>query len=206
MKRLDLTGKVFARLTVLGEAEPRGPIRHWRVICECGTEKVVAQASLRGGCTKSCGCLQREKAAAAHTTHGLSDHPLYAAWGWMRTRCRNPNFIEYDRYGGRGIKVCERWGEFTAFLEDMGPTFRPGLSLDRIDNDGDYEPGNCRWVTQKTQCRNTRRNRTITCMGETKCVAEWAEHLNISPYTLYGRLNRGWCVTRTLITGVSNGV
>ena len=120
-------------------------------------------------------------------------------WNDMIQRCRNPNSKDYKNYGGRGIKVCERWHEFEGFYEDMGD--KPdGMSLDRIDNDGDYRPSNCRWATAKTQCRNRRGNRMLTYDGQTKCASAWAEVVGTTPSALHMRLVRGWSVERALTT------
>jgi hypothetical protein len=118
----------------------------------------------------------------------------------MRTRCTNPNVPNYKDYGGRGIAVCERWRSFEAFLADMGP--RPGLgySIERINNDGDYEPGNCRWADRAQQSNNRRNNRLLTWNGETKTLAEWSRTTGLDYAALLARLNRGWSVERALST------
>ena len=196
---LDLTNEKYGRLLVVSEAERAKPNsqgcrqRMWSCVCECGKDVVVRQGHLRAGATTSCGCYHREK----HTVHGKWGCGAYVTWDSMKRRCQNPNFHQYRHYGGRGIKVCQRWQSFEHFYEDMGK--RPeGMSLERIDNDKGYSPGNCRWADRKTQARNTRRNRNITVNGKTKCVAEWAEGLGLKADTVYGRLNRGWSGVRAL--------
>jgi hypothetical protein len=129
-------------------------------------------------------------------------HPLYSIWQLMLTRCRNPNHPYFRVYGGRGITVCARWHDFKLFLEDMGPR-PPGHSIDRIDNDGNYEPGNCRWATPLQQSRNSSWNRMVTYNGETKCAAEWAEALNLPYKTLTARLRAGWSAERALLEPVN---
>lgn len=130
--------------------------------------------------------------------HGLSTSGAYASWEGMRARCLNPNSPTFHHYGGRGISVCHRWGEFTAFLTDMGE--RPeGATIDRIDVNGDYSPENCRWATRREQSLNTRRNVRWTFAGETLTVSEWAAHLGVSKSTLRMRVKRdGWTVEQAL--------
>lgn len=132
--------------------------------------------------------------------HGLCGTPTYRSWVAMKARCNNPNTKSYKDYGGRGIKVCDRWANsFVAFLEDMGE--RPeGETLDRIDLNGDYEPGNCRWLPRANQTRNTRRNKRITFRQETKTISEWAAEFGINPINLNRRLRRGWSVEEALTT------
>jgi hypothetical protein len=158
----DLRGQRFGRLAPTEdlrlELSSGRRMVYWRCVCDCGETTTVLAAHLTRGKTLSCGCLQREGRGKASFKHGLVDTTEYAIWTAMLRRCRNPNCWPYKWYGGRGIRVCERWqGEdgFVNFLADMGP--RPeDMTLDRIDTNGHYEPANCRWVTQKENCRNSR--------------------------------------------------
>jgi len=209
-KRIDLTGQRFGRLTVVEKAERATDGRAlWRCTCECGGEKITRAQRLSSGATRSCGCLGREKSAErapdlsrANRTHGMTDTPEYESWSAMVQRCTNQRNPDYSGYGGRGITVCGRWRtSFEAFYADMGP--RPAeTSLDRIDVNGNYEPGNCRWATRKEQQRNTRRNRLVMAFGEELPLAEWAERIGIDYGALQGRLDRGWSTERALTTGV----
>jgi len=155
------TGDKYGRLTIIKEVKNLNikNVRFFLCSCECGNEKVIILNSLRSGDTKSCGCYRKEIVTERSITHGLWKQPLYNTWVNMKQRCYNPNFRDYINWGARGIKVCDRWiNSFSNFLEDMGD--RPdGKSLDRINNDGDYEPSNCRWATSKEQINNQRRFR-----------------------------------------------
>jgi hypothetical protein len=197
---LNLTGQKFHKLTVVQEADHRAAGRYWLCRCECGNTAVIKQTALRRGATKSCGCLKAEMLTARNTTHGLSRTREYNIWQRMKARCNDPGNKDYDRYGGRCFKVCERWMDsFENFYADMGPKPR-GRSLDRYpNNDGDYEPGNVRWATQSQQCRNKANNRLLTHSGVTLCVADWADRLGVKFSVLNDRINRyGWSIERAL--------
>lgn len=160
----DLTGQTFGRLTVLGRGEHKGRHRLWSCRCTCGAEKDVLGFNLKSGITTSCGCYRREvcaeRATARMTKHGDAAGggmtSEYRAWVDMRARCEKPQCRAFPYYGARGIKVCERWSNFATFLDDMGRRPSPRHSLDRIDNDGDYTPENCRWATRDVQSHNKR--------------------------------------------------
>ena len=196
-KRLEL-GCRFGRLVVLREVAshrtPNGSIvRRVECECDCGEVGVFGLPRLRNGGTKSCGCLGREQRAKRWTTHGGTGRPEYRVWSGIKGRCCNDSDSGYASYGGRGIKVCERWREsFAAFLEDMGERPSPEHSIDRIDNDGDYCPENCRWATRAEQSRNMRSNVFIEHEGESLCVADWAKRYGMTPSMLARRLASGW--------------
>jgi hypothetical protein len=155
----DLTGRVFTRLTVLERATSRNHSAYWRCKCECGNLYEAQGSQLRNERTKSCGCLKRERIVAQSTTHGHKTRegtsPTYNSWSNMMARCTRPTHPRYKDWGGRGITVCERWLVFENFLADMGEK-PPGKTLDRKENSGNYEPGNCRWATPAEQAANTR--------------------------------------------------
>jgi hypothetical protein len=181
MKRISMVGRSFGLLTVLRDLESKSGQKKSRVLarCACGAEQTFTASDLRTGNTTSCGCARRAMHAARLTKHGHSKgSPEFMSWTSMRSRCNTPTNKAYANYGGRGITVCERWNDFKAFLSDMGP--RPhGASLDRFpDNDGNYEPTNCRWATPAEQARNRRSTINLTLNGETKCLLDWCVEKN----------------------------
>ena len=198
----DLTGRVFGKLTVLSMAgRTKANAVTWNAHCECGSTRVVVGGNLTSGITKSCGCSRN---GSGVRTHGRSKSRIYYAWASMITRCHNPHAKKYKDYGARGIAVCERWRQsFAAFLEDMGERPTPQHQLDRKNNDGDYEPGNCRWATRAEQMANRRITERFTHAGKTLTLVEWAKETGIEYSTLRQRLHRyGWTVERSLTEGV----
>ena len=160
---MDLTGHNYGRLTVLSYAERKGRSHHWLCGCQCGNSSVVVGANLRSGHTQSCGCFRIEKAIKDNKTHGMTRSPEYRAWVKMKGRCYNKSDVSYKNYGARGITVCDRWvNSPEVFLGDMGLKPSPWHSLDRTDNNGNYEPSNCRWATKREQCINQRTRCTNT--------------------------------------------
>lgn len=189
----QLTGKRFTRLVALyptGEKR-RGQIV-WKCQCDCGRQVDVCSYHLTSGNTKSCRCLNDELIRARSITHGLSNSPEYNSWSGMHTRCYNPNNPKYPRYGGRGIKVAPRWWHFEEFLSDMGKKPSPEMSINRIDNDGDYEPGNCEWADDFKQQSNTSTNRRIELDGESKILAQWSRESGLGEGTIRSRIASGW--------------
>ena len=173
MIKADITGHRFGRLTAVrftGRSGNGG--RAWHCACDCGGSIVAYVGKLRDGGVVSCGCSRRK--------HGLTRsraqwHPLYLTWALMRNRCSNPKNTNYKNYGGRGIKVCTRWDDFTLFLADVGEK-PPGKTIDRIDNDGDYEPGNVKWSTRSEQQRNKRRPSSGWWSDPDRIHPRWAKH------------------------------
>ena len=160
----DLSGRQFGRLTVIERIDGPSVKVHWRCRCRCGNELITITHSLNAGLTQSCGCLQRERTAAASARHGHANRgrlsPEYHSWMNLRMRCTNQGHPGYSYYGGRGIRVCQRWANnFQNFLDDMGKKPFPTASIDRINNDGHYTPSNCRWATKRQQRLNQRPRR-----------------------------------------------
>ena len=140
-------------------------IRYGLYKCYCGKEFAAQSDNIKSGHTKSCGCYSKEMALKANTTHGCTRHPLYSTWNGIVSRTTNPNSTGFKEYGGRGISICERWRDIKNFIDDMYPTYKEGLTLDRIDANGNYEPSNCRWTTKTVQSRNTRTIRSTNKSG-----------------------------------------
>jgi hypothetical protein len=160
--------------------------------CPCGKEFKAIIWNVKSKTVQSCGCLEVQrklKLIKRNETHKLSHNPIYDIWFAMLNRCNNVKDRNYKHYGGRGISVCERWGKIENFIEDMYPTYQKGLQIDRTDNNGNYEPSNCRWITAKQNLNNTRSNRIIEYNGMRKTVSEWADHLNVPYQTLLTRIN-----------------
>jgi len=160
-KYFDLTGKTYGMLHVVERVDGKfvGSVK-WKCLCACGSETIVRGTNLYNGTTKSCGCLRRKLSSQKFKTHGLNGSPTWNTWSSMKTRCTNPKATNYGLYGGRGIKVCDRWQKFELFLHDMGE--RPiGKTLDRIDVNGDYEPSNCRWASKEEQAQNRRQTKMV---------------------------------------------
>lgn len=202
---IDLSGQRFGRLTVIGYVGSRTGYALWLCNCECGSQTVAVGKDLRAGKTVSCGCQRSDRMRELGLTnlrHGMTDTPEWRAWKGMLERCYLESYEQFHNYGGRGIAVCDRWREsFENFFADMGTRPGPKYSLDRIDNNGNYEPGNCRWATPAQQLHNQRRTVMLTHDGITLPLVEWAEKVGIAPETIRRRvLTRGWTVERALTT------
>ena len=195
--RINPIGKVYGRLTVTSAAgikvSPSGRRRSlWFCLCECGGSTTISSKVLAEGSSRSCGCLQKDRVSSAVSTHRLSKSKMYKVWTAMKQRCHNPNDANFHRYGARGISVCQRWKEsFSDFLSDVGESPQPGMSLDRINNDLGYEPGNVRWATATEQLSNTRRSIRIEHNGRTLSLKQWSVELCMAYTTLRQRINKG---------------
>ena len=205
-KTKDLTGKKFGRLTVLrkiGKDDRSNVI--WECQCDCGNKTNITTVRLNRG-TKSCGCLVKEtaiKTGKKNTKHNKCNTSEYTTYKGIKGRCYNTNNKDYPSYGGRGIKVCDRWIEsFQNFYDDMGPKPSKKHSLDRIDNNGDYEPNNCRWANLEDQNNNRRSNKYITYNNETLTYAQWSRRLGGSDGIVHGRIKRGWDPIKAITTPV----
>lgn len=190
-----LEGKRFGKLIAI-EIDMQKKIEKprfnfWICRCDCGNMTSVNTRDLNSGHTKSCGCLKNR------CTHGLTGQLPYRIWRHILARSFNPKAQHYDRYGGRGIKVCDRWLRFENFIEDMGMPFN-GATIERIDNDKGYSPENCRWATRKEQAHNTTRNVWLEYQGERKILTDWSRDLGINKFTIMHRLKRGWSVNAAL--------
>lgn len=208
MNFLDITGQHFGRLLVLHATEQRKRKQVvWQCVCDCGNTTGVCGTELRNGDTRSCGCLQRERASNANRRHGATNTPEWNCWHGMIERCSYPKSRIFKYYGGRGITVCERWKSFEAFLQDMGRKPSTSHSIERADNDGNYEPANCRWALKTEQANNSRRCHFLVHQGEKHSISQWAVKVGLPPSTIVARLNKlKWSIRRALFTPVRRAV
>lgn len=201
MTLINLTGKVFGRLTVIGRDPAESKAAKWLCVCQCGNHSSVLSQNLRRGKIVSCGCYRAEKAAQAKS-HGKTKSAEYRIWQGMLNRCRNENVKGFERYGGRGIRVCERWQSFENFLQDLGERPSPTHSLERKNADGDYEPNNVVWATVVTQANNKRNTRTVLYRGKVMPLAEAVRMagsiVHIEAANI--RIKSGWDVATALET------
>lgn len=209
---INMVGQRFGRLTVIKLSEKRtysGGTK-WICKCDCGNTTEVSRTHLIRGGVKSCGCYAKDYAknvtSKREFKHGYSDKKIYYVWQQMKARCNNPNEKAFRRYGGRGIKICSEWQGKNGFINfvnwSLNNGYKEGLSLDRIDNDGNYEPSNCRWTTRKIQQRNMSRNLLITMDGETKCLAEWCEIKGVDYHRTLERYLKGYPLEAVFKKGV----
>lgn len=198
---LDISAQRFGRLVVVEYAgKNKQGAAMWRCKCDCGNEKVVCGAELRRGKTFSCGCLHSEVQKKLLTKYGFSNSRIAQIWRGMMNRCNSPRSKSYELYGGRGINVCDEWAanveNFREWALESGYT--EDLTIDRIDPNGNYEPGNCRWVDMKTQQNNRRNNVLLTYDGLTRTITEWSEITGIDYTVIKARVRKGWPIERAL--------
>lgn len=193
-------GDKVGRLTIIGPIVTKdGSSSFSPCRCSCGTEKLVSRSAMRRGVVVSCGCYGREARLKAVWRHGKSlkgpSRRVYGVWASMIQRCENPNAGHFQNYGGRGIKVCERWHDFILFEADMGPR-PPGMTVERLNNDGNYEPDNCTWASRRAQARNKSTTHIVDFRGEKHSLREVAEALLISPKLLGSRMHKRRCTAQ----------
>lgn len=198
-KRIEiLPGEKFSRLTIISEAEKRSGMRYFHCRCDCGKEGIFRFTALRVGKVKSCGCLRDQQNATASLSHGLSKTSLYTSWHCMKQRCLNEKCKAYNHYGGRGITIYEPWLQFESFkIWALANGYKEGLTIERIEVNGNYEPNNCKWITQTEQCRNRRNNVIIEFNGLKLCVTDWAIKIGISNSAMQKRLAK-WPLEKAL--------
>jgi hypothetical protein len=189
--KLDLLGNKYGRLTLVQEAAKRGKNRYWMCQCDCGTIKEVSQVHLVHGKTVSCGCKKIENIKSIATSHGMSKTTIYRKWQDMVRRCTDPSRPKYKYYGGRGISVCERWMSFENFFSDMGMPPEELPSIDRINKDGNYCPGNCRWANYITQQNNKRTSVRVDIGGVSKSPRQWSDETGIPVSIIHRNAYRG---------------
>lgn len=199
--RLELMGQRFGMLTVIERAESKknGAVR-WKCLCDCGNSTIVEGRELKRGKSRSCGCRKAEAMREANTTHGKTHTRLFSIWTGMKNRCSNVNDEHYERYGRRGITVCEEWlHDFEAFYNwAMAHGYADSLSIDRIDNDKGYSPNNCQWATPTEQANNRSTNRIVSFGGRDLTVAQWCKRLGAKINIVYARLGYGWSIEESL--------
>lgn len=192
----DISGQKFGRLTAIRHSHMKNHYSYWFCRCDCGNFKYIKLDGLTGGQVKSCGCSRKGQ----NVKHGKSKTKLYKVWSNIKDRCHNKNNKAYPNYGGRGIAVCSEWrNDYKSFYDwSIANGYIEGLTIDRIDNNGNYEPSNCRWTTDKQQSRNKRSNRNYIINGETRCLMDWCNIYGIRYSMVNKRIHRGWSIERAL--------
>lgn len=209
MKQLNITGKRFGKLVAIktiGKNKNGGYL--WQCKCDCGNEITASVGNLNNGHTKYCGCLRADRCETNFTKHGLESTRLYDIWRDMRLRCYDERNISYNRYGGMGITICDEWKEDVKAFYDwaMANGYNDGLTIERIDNDGNYSTDNCRWATVKEQANNRRSNVLVTHNGKTQTMKEWANEVGIPYKVVWARMQKlGWSAERALTYPVKKG-
>lgn len=195
MSALDLQGKKFGRLTVIekaGKDKARNIL--WKCKCDCGNYLIIKACDIKRGHSVSCGCYQKERASEANKIHGKSNTKLHYVWTDMLKRCENPKHHAYKWYGGKGVKVCDEWKEFVGFEKwALENGYKAGLTIDRIDGNGDYCPQNCRWATRKQQSNNLSTCVFFEFMGERLNITQFCEKYSVSPWLFYSIARKNIC-------------
>ena len=209
MKQLNLTGERFGKLVAIKTiGKNKNGAYLWQCKCDCGNEIIANVGNLKNGHTKSCGCLRVDRCKTNFTKHGLEHTRLYGIWSDMRLRCYDEKNIAYHRYGGRGITICDEWKNDVKAFYDWATEngYKDSLTIDRIDNDGNYCPENCRWATVKEQASNRRSNIFVTHNGKTQTMKEWANEVGIPYKVVWARVQKlGWSAERALTDPVKKG-
>jgi hypothetical protein len=200
-RTIDRVGDTYNRLTVIKRVENKGQSAAWLCICSCGNKIEASGSKLSSGNVKSCGCLQKENASKANSSHGMTNTKEYRSWAAMKTRCLNDKRENYEHYGGRGITICESWtNSFENFIEDLGKSPSNEHTLERDNVNGNYEPDNCRWASQKEQARNRRSSKRVEWNGTVITLAELSELTKVDYNLLQFRISRGWTVEDSVNT------
>lgn len=203
-KSIDLTGKRFGKLVAISidHKSNSGTRVYWECACDCGGTRIVSNDHLRNGDISDCGCYRKH--IAHWKKHGMYDTRLYRIWSLMKERCYNSKRKEYPNYGGRGICVCPEWHDSKSFIDWATKNgYSENLTLDRIDNDGDYCPGNCRWVNRKEQMNNRRNNHYIFYNGKKQTITQVAENNGLTYAQLHKRLKLGWSIEKAISEPIS---
>lgn len=210
MKKINITNQRFGNLTVLRQSANMNKKTAWECLCDCGNVVTVTTSNLTCNRIKSCGCMKKELLIKRNSTHNQRNTHLYEVWKSIKQRCKNPQSYAYKNYGGRGITICKEWNnDFKAFSDwsyangyttENRTSEKTKLTIDRINNDGNYEPSNCRWVTRSHQCKNKRNNKVILYHGKSLCLVDWCKELNLHYTTISGRISRGWSIEKSFET------
>jgi len=200
----NLTGQRFGKLVAIERVGTTSHHALWRCKCDCGNETETISSSLIKGITKSCGCLNKQFTKNLNYTHGMTNTRLFRIWTGMHNRCNNSKDDNYSYYGGRGITICDEWSEFLPFYNwAMSNGYKVGLTIDRINNNGNYEASNCRWTTAKAQANNRRNNLWYEFRGQTKTISQWSTIYNLQYDSIYTRVKKyGWSIEKALLTPV----
>ena len=200
--RIDITGNRYGRLTVLGYAYTKEKKAYWTCQCDCGSVVIKQSALIRYGHTRSCGCLHKDQLSEMSRRYNIiAPRRLYQVWHGMLDRCENEKARYFYNYGGRGISICDEWHDYEKFASwALSNGYSDELTIERIDNNGNYSPNNCKWATKKEQENNKRTNHFVTMDGETKTISQWCELYGTKPVTVQSRLRLGWSEEKAIKT------